>query len=675
MFALLFSLAVSAALSVVFLLIMRYYRVYLDRVTRKREKIKKDKSLDQLLDKYVVEEKKDVMKDKLSKISKIISETEKEIEQAVKEKTEVAEEQVAEMKAEGEEKETIKKAKNQYLSFSSGLRAAMPETDKEREEDMRELKNTISQLEELDSDTYLKKEKKFDAGAGMFYDKMTQKFKAIISEHKLDEFQFIPVQRIKYHAFQDIKNIKDEDIMKILEVMDKTNLINNIIEINPAFKVITFDKDLPELNLKEKVVLTFVYEEDYLTVQKLMELTEWSEEYTEKILEGLEEKDIVEVLDENIQVEGLGHEEEKNKWEEVIEEKIAKEKKKQEAKRKRRMERERKLKQKLAKIEKGEVKPKKEEKEEKEKKGEISRKEAIDQLDKIKAKEQKVKEKTEEEEEEEESPPIKFKEKPSAKTLPAKAKKKEAIKPKKVKKKKKKPEKKKVKREKPKPKKEKEKKAKPEKKKGKSKLKAEEEQKIKDKDNLLQAMEALDEEMKFSEAEEKKQEEDSEDLSGLLDEELDMEDLGDKAPGLEDLVPEKILEFHEKYTMVNGGFVQYEKIKDYVIDQLGDDFEDISDELIKTMLVQLKELMMVHGSMDIGDHEIYLFNPVDLSEDEKEFIEFNMDKKPMKKKKVIKELDWEEEKILKIMKKLQEKNLLRIEKNKIKIPGIIQEKK
>ncbi|MGV9199432.1 MAG: hypothetical protein ACOC4M_11515, partial [Promethearchaeia archaeon] len=284
---------------------------------------------------------------------------------------------------------------------------------------------------------------------------------------------------------------------------------------------------------------------------------------------------------------------------------------------------------------------------------EISREDAIEQIDQIKA---------EDDELEEEKPPIKFKGKPSAKSLPGKSKSKEAVEPKKVKEIKPKPEKKKKQKE------------KVEKKKEES-VEDGEEQKIKDKDNLVQAMEALDKEMKFSEAEEKVEKEKSEDLAALLDEDLDMEDLGEEAPGLEDLVPEKILEFHEKYTMVNGGFAQYEKIKEYVMDQLEDDFEEISDDLIKTMLVQLKELMMVHGSLEIGDHDVYLFNPLEISEDEKEFIEFNMNKKPMTKKKVINKLDWEEEKVLEIMKELQEKNILRIEKNKIKIPGIIQEKK
>jgi len=52
----------------------------------------KEKSIDKLLEKYVDDEKKDIMKEKLSKISQIIAETEKHIENAVKHKVKVAEE-------------------------------------------------------------------------------------------------------------------------------------------------------------------------------------------------------------------------------------------------------------------------------------------------------------------------------------------------------------------------------------------------------------------------------------------------------------------------------------------------------------------------------------------------------------------------------------------------------
>jgi hypothetical protein len=84
---------------------------------------------------------------------------------------------------------------------------------------------------------------------------------------------------------------------------------------------------------------------------------------------------------------------------------------------------------------------------------------------------------------------------------------------------------------------------------------------------------------------------------------------------------------------------------------------------------------MIHGLYKIGDYDFYLFNELSLTEDEKAFIQFAIDKKPMFKEDFIQGLKWDEEQILKTMKILQEKNILRIEKNEIIIPGIIQKEK
>ncbi|MHA1256665.1 MAG: hypothetical protein ACTSPS_13815, partial [Promethearchaeota archaeon] len=56
-------------------------------------------------------------------------------------------------------------------------------------------------------------------------------------------------------------------------------------------------------------------------------------------------------------------------------------------------------------------------------------------------------------------------------------------------------------------------------------------------------------------------------------------------------------------------------------------------------------------------------------------IEYAMNKKPMKKEEFKTELKWSEEQILATMKDLQEKGILRIEKDKVIIPGIIQTSK
>ncbi|MHA1293099.1 MAG: hypothetical protein ACTSQJ_10555 [Promethearchaeota archaeon] len=585
--AIIIALLISAILSIIFIFITRVYKNYLYNTYLAREKEEKEKSLDQLLDKYVVEEKKDLMKEKLSKISQIIAETEKEIEETVKKKVKVAH---AQLKAKGKELEIIKQAKEQYFVFTAGLKSAMPETEKERLQDMAELKNAIEILESFDEEQYKVGPKKAHAGVGIFYDKMSRLFKKIISEQKLDEFKFIPVQRLKYHIFQSVKNIKNSDILPILNIMKDTQLLNDIIEINPTFHIIVFTDKKIKLTMPEKVLMTFAYDEDFLTIQKLQEITEWKKGYADRILNGLIKKGLIVILDENIRVEGFGHEDERKLWDKVIEEKIREEKLKEEAKRKRQEERAKLLKSQLRKVEEAKKEVLKKPQLEKQ----LTTEELIDSLDDISAVDKDI-------------PLKKFGKKPSVKILPLPEK--SGLAPELIKK---------------------------------------EKQKIKDKDDLIGAMEALDELIPKKTSKMIKMEEEE--------------------PSLEDLIPEKILNFHEKFTLINGGFAQYEKIKEYVEKKI----KNVPEELFKAMLSQLQELQMIHGKVKIGQKDFYLFNELKFDIFEKRFLQQAIEKEPLTKEDFMKVLKWDEEKTLKTMKKLQEKGILRIEQNKIIIPGIIQ---
>ena len=140
---------------------------------------------------------------------------------------------------------------------------------------------------------------------------------------------------------------------------------------------------------------------------------------------------------------------------------------------------------------------------------------------------------------------------------------------------------------------------------------------------------------------------------------------------LEDLIPEKILSYHEKYSLINGGFVQFEKLKNFIDQEL----KNAPEDLIKIMLEQLKELKMIQDSIKIGNFDFYLFNKISINEEAKIFIEYAINKNPMKKEEYKTGLKWNEEQILATMKDLQEKGILRIEKDKIIIPGIIQTSK
>ena len=255
------TVVLTVILTAIFIIITIEYRSYLNKLYKKAEIEEKEKSLDQLLDKLdKVEEKKDLMKDKLSKISKIIAETEKDIAKTVKSKVKVAK---ASLKAKGKELDIITKAESDYLSFTAAFKSAWPVTEEERQQDMAELQHVISMLEDLDEESYRVEPKKVDAGVGMFYDRMSGRFKKIIAEHNLDQNKFIPAQRLKFHIFQDIRNIKNPDILPILKIMKDTKLLNDIIEVNPQFHLIVFSEEPIKLSLKDKVLLTFAYDEDY----------------------------------------------------------------------------------------------------------------------------------------------------------------------------------------------------------------------------------------------------------------------------------------------------------------------------------------------------------------------------------------------------------------------------
>jgi hypothetical protein len=613
MFIFITVLSLTTILTVFFVVLTIKYRSYLNKIYDRAEVEEKEKSLDQLLDKYVVEEQKDIMKEKLSKISKIIADTTMEVDKDVKIKVKVAKK--ASSKVKSKELEQINKAENQYLSFTTGFQSAWPVTEDERKQDMAELQNVISMLEDLDEESYRVKPKKVDAGVGMFYERMSGRFKKIIAEHKLEPKKFVPIQRLKYHIFQDVKNIKNNDILTIMKIMKDTKLLSDIIEINPQFHLIVFTEELDmKLTLKEKVLLTFAYDEDFLTFQKLLEVTEWKNAYAKRILNGLVKKGIATILDENITVEGFGHVEERKKWNEVIAEQIKTEKEKEEEKRKRQKERARMMRERLAKVEREKAPEAKELVPVEEKTTE----ELLDSLDDISAVDV-------------EPPKIKFEKKPAIKTLPLPSK---APAPTKAK-----------------------------------EVKAEAKQKSKDEDDLLGALEAfgeMEDDLTSTEIPKKKDAETPK-LS------VDLDDLGGDEPELQDLIPEKILQYHEKFSLLNGGFVQFELIRDYVLEELKDQGE-IPEDLLKTMLTQLKELKMIQSSMEFGDHEFFLFEKIMLSPVNKKLIEFAIEKAPLTKEDFMKGLDWPEKRATAAIAYLEKKGIAKVEDDKVIIPGIVQKK-
>ncbi len=300
---------------VVFLLIIWYLKTYEARKLAKLER-KRQKTIDASIEKYIPEEKKDVMKQKMSQISRIVEETEKHIELSVKKKVEVAEKQLSQI---------IQRAGEQYKSYMSGFQSATPRTEEERQQDLEDLKFAMEALDGFGEESEVVPAKRVDIGLGMFYENMSRRFQKIIKDNELDKYDFIPSQMMKYYAFTNIRNIKNDDILPILKIMKETNLLSDLIKVNPPFHLIVF-KDLNyEFTNQERVLLSLAYDNPDLNKEQLLELTEWKEDYATKILEGLAEKGVINLVDEIINIGCYCDEQERREWERVINEQMEKE--------------------------------------------------------------------------------------------------------------------------------------------------------------------------------------------------------------------------------------------------------------------------------------------------------------------------------------------------------------
>jgi len=543
---------ISLGLSCFFLLLTYLYYHHLQNLQKIEEIEKKDKSLDVLLEKYAVTEKKDVMKEKLAQISELVAETEKEIAQKTAKRTQIAEEA---FKEKASEVEIVEQANVMFRTFSQGLQSALPSSEEERQKDLTDLRDTILALEGLDESEYIKEREKIDIGKGIFLDKMSQKIDSLIKELKLNENKLIPLQRLKYHSFKKISRIKNEDIEPIVNTMKETGFLEDFIIVNPELSLIIFQEKPLKFNASEKVLLAFAYSEEYLIPKKLMELTEWDKTFTDKVINSLKTKEILTIYDNNIKIDGFGSADERKEWDEFLQNFIKEEKEEHEKKRKRQEEREKEYKEKVT------------------KKVEEFEKRASKKLEKREKLEGAL---------------------PPPKTEP---------------------------------------------------------QRIKDMDNLLGAMDELGE---------------------IEKEELESKT---KAPPPQEIseesISEKILEYYEENLVLTGGLIQSKKIFDYVKQQI----PKSNVKMILDTLKKLQEMKMVFDSFLLAHSRIYLFQEMDLNEQDKEFLSHIVNKNPMTKEEILDGLKWDEEVLLKTMKKLQNCKVLRIEHEKIVVPGLVQKGK
>ena len=227
------SLLISGSLLVFFIVFTLGYKNHIEKRNERFRIEQKGKHVE----KYVIKESRNIMTEKLLKISKIIEETKKHVEDTVKEKIKIIEGQA---KSQDYEIEMIDKGGKEYRISASGLLSAMPKTKEELVIDMENLKETIAKLESLDTELFDDSSRKVDIGTGMYHEKMSRRFIKIIQEHELDTLDFIPIHNLKYHLFKDIRNLKNSDILPILNLMKDTLLIRDIIEINTTLQPVSY---------------------------------------------------------------------------------------------------------------------------------------------------------------------------------------------------------------------------------------------------------------------------------------------------------------------------------------------------------------------------------------------------------------------------------------------------
>ncbi len=226
----------------------------------------------------------------------------------------------------------IKDAENLLYEFENDLKDAIPKNKIELKRDLNTLLTLISDLESMDASHYggLTEETQ-DMGKGMLYDSISRKLDKIIKNNKFDEFQFIQAEKLENIAFKQIKRLEHEDFEKTLEIMKEIGKINQIIEIGPFIKLLTFHENL-KIKSSEKVIISLYAEHDITKIGDIQEKTLWKPSFLNSTLQKMHSKKILDLnlLEQKITINGLISSSERSernkKLEEIIKNKIEKEK-------------------------------------------------------------------------------------------------------------------------------------------------------------------------------------------------------------------------------------------------------------------------------------------------------------------------------------------------------------
>ncbi|MCP4763731.1 MAG: hypothetical protein GY870_18310, partial [archaeon] len=295
---------------VVFIIITMLSRKFLAENQLSSVDLEKEKKTEALIEKYfengtTIEEKRkfqemDVLKHKI----------EGEIQKETSKMTKKAKYSVKKMNA---ETQMIEQGGKAYSMFGVGLKSAMPRNTKEHTKDMTDLMDAVKMLEGFDQDQYKQESSdRDDIARGLFFDRIATKINRVMRKEKLNKVPYIIFDKIVVLGYNNVKNVTRKDIKDSLNFMKDTGYIKGYIEINPQLIIITQTEEELKFSNPEKVVLVFIYEEDDpLTLEKLMEGAKWKKDYALKIINGLVDKGIAIFENNEITIKGFETKEEK----------------------------------------------------------------------------------------------------------------------------------------------------------------------------------------------------------------------------------------------------------------------------------------------------------------------------------------------------------------------------
>ncbi|MHA1339341.1 MAG: hypothetical protein ACTSRZ_04535 [Promethearchaeota archaeon] len=645
--------------------------IYANKYVQKQEKILEERRLEEKVSKVAKKIFKEEDIEKKKEEFKKIESLKQKLSGDIMEKAEARSSKMQKvMKKKLVEQKIIEQAGKLYMSFSIGLKSAMPRNEAERQRDMQELISTMRTLETFDAEYYKKQKKearvKTDLGRGMFLDRIATKLNSYMRKMGLKKQPFFVFDKLISFGLENIKNISRKDLLEVLPYLKEAAYIKDYIEINPQLYIINQTGKKIELSYGEKVLINFAYEIDDLTLDILAEKAQWPKEHAENILNKLIEKGLIEIENGIIKLVGSETKEEKQKRlkiEEKIEKLIIQ---KEIEKEKQRQIIEEKF------------------KEEKKAEDELTLKKIAGEKE-IEAEEKEIAQERIEQEIKAET--IKMKEKPQIKTLPIPTAKpsvtSKIIEPSKI------PE-----QEIPHPATEVE--LNPDEIVGvdeelKEKIVAASKQskdvQISDLDaepadkttSLQNETDILDELSKLAEKIQEKEQTSQTDFSEDADlADLNFDDIIGKefveAKSTDELNKEAIIEgilsIYERYEHLNGGLMDLKFIHKLLVEL----YPNITIQNIAQVKDQLLEMGFLRQTLEYENNQIWIFKDMELDDDMKSIIEILTQNGPQSKEQLCSKLGWNEERVLTTLKKLQNIDVLNLDKeNKAFLPGVLFE--